>query len=190
MADDKNEPELDEDGLEIHKYRSLVLLVVPREEFAEETLRYTRSSLYNVHVGTRVVSTSTEGEVKGRLQDEFLVDGTLAGESMDGYSGVVFVGGEGARALVGDADALRLAREAAEAGKLVGAWGDAVAILCQAGVLKGRRFTGSDDLREVGKRTGGRYTGKQVEVSGSVVTGRDDAVGMRFGQKLAQLVGI
>ena len=182
--------ELDEDGLVVHKYRSRVLFVVPSAEFGDESLRYARSSLYNVNVGTWSVSTEYDNLVKGRLQDEFLVDGTLAGTSMDEFSGVIFVGGEGAVALADDPDAVRLAREAAQARKLIGAWGHASLVLARAGVVKGVKVTGDPSVADSVRQAGGRFTGRQLEASGCIVTARDDAVGMRFGKALARVVGI
>ncbi len=55
--DTKPQTEVDADGLVVQKYRSLVLVVVPPADYGEQALRYARSSLYNVHVGTRSVST-------------------------------------------------------------------------------------------------------------------------------------
>jgi len=182
--------ELDEDGLVVQKHRSRVLVVVPRAEFGDESLRYARSSLHNVNVGTWSVATEFDELIKGRLQDEFLVDGRLAGTRMDEFSGVVFVGGEGAEALAEDADAVRIAREAAQAGKLIGAWGHATLILARAGILKGVKVTGHPDVAEAVRRVGGRFTGRQLEASGPIITARDDAVGMRFGKALADIVGI
>jgi putative intracellular protease/amidase len=182
--------ELDADGLVIQRYRSMVLVVVPRTEFGEECLRYARSSLYNVHVGTKVVSTSDEDPVQGRLQDTFLVDGAASGEAMASYSGLILAGGEGALELARDADVLRLAREAVQAGKLVGAWGHAVAVLAAAGVLKGRRVTCHPDVRDAVKQAGARLSSRQMEVDGNLVTAGDDAAGMRFGKALATFVGI
>ena len=86
--------ELDEDGLVVQKYESVVLVVLPPAGFGDQILRYARSSLYNVHVGTYSVSTLSEEFVKGRLQDEFLVDGALEGTSMDAYSGILVAGCE------------------------------------------------------------------------------------------------
>ena len=44
--------ELDENGLVVHQYTAMVLVCVPSKGYAETTLRYARSALYNVHVGT------------------------------------------------------------------------------------------------------------------------------------------
>jgi len=193
MAAKKETPpgaQVDADGLVVQKYRSLVLLVVPPRDYGEECLRYTRSSLYNVHVGTRSVSSEANELIKGRHQDEFMVDELLAAASMDSFSGVVFVGGEGALALAEDPDVLRLAREATQRKKLLGAWGHALAILARAGVLKGKRVTGHPAVKNLLVQAGAKYTGRQVESDGSLVTGLDDAAGMRFGKALAAIVGI
>jgi protease I len=189
-ASGSTEPEKDADGLVVQKYTSTVLVVVPPRDFGEQTLRHARSSLHNVHVGTWSVSTNWSDLIKGRLQDEFLVDGDIAESKMDGYSGVLFVGGEGAVDLAANADAQRLAREAAAAGKMIGAWGHAVAILARAGIVKGRKVTGSPEVRDLVVDAGGRFSGRQLERDGDLVTAADEAVGIRFGKTLAQIVGI
>lgn len=186
-ADDS---EVDEHGLKIHKHVSTVLVVVPERDYAETTLRYARSALYNVHVGTRSVSTADEDLIHGELQDEFQVDGRLRGETMEPYSGVLFCGGEGALDLANDPDALRLAREAAEAGKLLAAWGHATAILAAAGVVKGRKVTGDPSTGDAVRGAGGKFTSVQVQAEGNLVTALDDAAGFRFGRALIEVVGI
>jgi putative intracellular protease/amidase len=188
--EEKQDEEFDEDGLKVQKYRSMVLIVVPEHDYGEEALRYARSNLFNVHVGSRMVSTQDQELIKGRFQDEFIPDGLLSAERMDDYSGVVFVGGEGALELANNPDALRLAREAAEGDKLIGAWAQSVAILANAGVVKGKKVTGSPDVREAVQRAGGKFTGRQLEVCGKLVTAGDSAVGMRFGRALAEIVRI
>ena len=113
MADQDTDKPLDDDGVEIIDYLSTVLVVLPPEGFDEQVMRCARSSLAVLHIATRSVSSEFDEMVSGRLQDEFLVEGVLADESMEGYSGLVIVGGEGAKTLWTDADAIRLAKEAA-----------------------------------------------------------------------------
>src|SRR5262245_15502404 len=184
------EPEKDADGLVVQKHVSTVLVVVPEKGYGEQTLRHARSSLHNVHVGTWSVSTNAKDLIPGRLQDEFMVDGDIAEASMEPYSGVLFVGGEGSAELAGNEHALRLAREAAAADKMIGAWDHAVAILANAGILKGKRVTGAEGVEELVRRAGGKFTGRQLERDGVLVTAADEAVGIRFGKTLAQIVGI
>ena len=184
------EPEKDADGLVVQKYTSLVLVVVPPRDYGDQALRHARSSLYNVHVGTHSVSTNPYDLIKGRLQDEFMVDGDIAAARMDGYSGVVFIGGEGALELVENPDAQRIAREAAAADKMIGAWGHAVAILARAGILKGKRVTCDPSVKDAVVAAGAKWSGRQLERDENLVTAADEAVGMRFGKTLAQIVGI
>lgn len=182
--------QVDEHGLVVHTYVSTVLVVVPPGGYAETTLRYARSSLFNVHVGTRVVSSQGGALLRGELQDEFEVDGSLADERMAPYSGLILCGGSGAAWLAEQPDVLRLAREAQAEDKLIGAFGLAVGALARAGVLKKKRVTGERSLRAALEAAGARYTGTQVERDGKLVTGLDDASGFRFGKALVQVVGI
>ena len=192
MADkDENEGlELDEDGIQIQQYTAMVLVVLPPEDFDEQTLRQARSSLYNVHVGTRSVSSKYDDVITGRLQDEFMVDGTLKEAKLEDCVGVVFVGGEGGKLLAEDPDALRLAREAAEADKMIGAWGHSVGVLAKAGILKGHKVTGDPEICSLVRQGGGKFTGRQLERSGKIATSRDAAVALRFGKLLVQIVAI
>ncbi len=182
--------ELDEDGLVVQKYVSIVLVVLPARDFDEQVLRYARSSLYNVHVGTRSVATVYDEPVHGHLQDEFLVDEPLEDQTLERYSGVIFAGGKGALELADHPTCQRLAREAAEAGKLIGAWDLSVAVPARAGVLRGRRVTGSPALAEELRRAGARYTGRPVEVDGTIVTAFDASAGVRFGKALVSVVAV
>ena len=190
MAHDATEKELDADGLVVQKYLSRVLVVLPQEGFGDQILRYARSSLYNVHVGTVSTAVDADSEVKGRLQDAFLVDAPLAGQTMDRYSGILIAGNEGRSSLAESAETIELVRAADRSGKLVAAWGSAVEVLARAGVVKGHRITGAPTVREEVVRAGGKYSGREVEVSGNLVTARDEGAGMRFGQALAEYVRI
>lgn len=188
--DSSSKAQVDENGLVVHNYVSTVLVVVPPDGYGETTMRYARSSLFNVHVGTRVVSAQDGAFLRGDLQDEFQVDGSLGQERMEPYSGLILCGGNGAGWLAQQAEVLRLAREAHEQDKLIGAWGLAVLALAKAGVLRKRRVTGDRSLREALVAAGARYTGTQVETDGKIVTGLDDAAGFRFGKALVRVVGI
>ena len=187
----KKEPELDAQGLVVQQYVSTVLVIVPQSGFAETTLRYARSALSNVHVGTRCVATDDSTMSFGELQDELQADERLSPAlSMVPYSGLILCAGPGIAQLVDHPDVLRLTREAAEHEKLLAAWGSSVAILAKAGVLRGVRVTGDPAQRTTLTASGARYTGAQVEIDGKVVTAFDDAAGLRFGKALAQIVRI
>jgi len=185
-----SEAELDEHGLVVQRYESMILVIVPAHGYAETTLRYARSALFNVHVGTYAVSSNDEDMIPGALQDEFQADGKLSQASMEPYAGLLVTGGPGALELAENPDAVRLVREAADQDKLIGAWGESVAVLAQAGIVKKRKVTGDPSLREMLQAAGARYTGVQVQRDQKLVTALDDAAGFRFGKALVQLVAI
>jgi len=186
----QKEQETDEQGLVIHHYASTVLVVVPAKDYAETTLRYAMSSLFNVHVGVWSVSSDDEELIHGEFQDEFQVEGKIGEARMEDYSGVLFCGGPGAIAMADQPDAQRLAREAAAQDKLIGAWGQGVAVLAKAGVLRKRKVTGDPDLRQMLEAAGARFTGIQLQKDGKLVTALDDAAGLRFGKALVEIVRI
>lgn len=190
MSKKEAKAELDAQGLVIHTYLSTVLVVVPPSGFDEVTMRYARSALFNVHVGTRVVTAQDGAFVKGDLQDELQVDASLAEQRMDEYSGLILCGGQAAGWHAEQADVLRLAREAAAQDKLIAAWGLALGALAKAGVVKRKRVTGERSLKGALEAAGARYTGTQVERDGKLVTALDDAAGFRFGKALVQVVRI
>ena len=187
---DAQEQQLDEDGLVVQKYHSKVLVVMPAEGFGDQILRYARSSLYNVHVGSTSVAIDPDVEVTGRLQDTFLVDEPLEGQTMDPYSGILVVGSEGANPLAEDERVLELIRAADRDGKLVATWGNGLAALTRAGVVRGRKVTGSDSCKDEALKAGARFSGREVVVASHLVTARDEGAGMRFGQALADKVRI
>jgi putative intracellular protease/amidase len=186
----ETQDDLDEDGLVVQKYESIVLIVLPPEGFGDQILRYARSCLYNVRVGSHSVSTVTDEFVKGRLQDEFLVDYALADAAMDDYSGILIAGGEGTPTLSENGKVLDLVRAADRDGKLIAGWGDAALTFARAGVVKGRKVTGDSRYADAVTQAGGKFTGRQVEANKNFITASDEGAGMRFGQALAEVVRI
>ena len=184
---ERTKPELDEHGLVVHEYDKTILVVVPPEDFAGATMRYTRAALLAVDVGTRSVSTQDTDLVHGANLDEFQVDGLIRDARMDDYSGVLFCGGPGSLPLAEDAHVVRLAREAVAQNKTIGAWGHSPTVLARAGVLAKRKVTGDPSIREILEKAGAKYTGAQVQVDGLLVTGLDDTAGLRFGRALAEV---
>ena len=119
-----------------------------------------------------------------------MVDGPLSDANLAEYEGVIFVGGKGALQLCDNEHALRLAREAAQGNKMIGAWGHSVAILAAAGVLKGRKVAGDPSVEGTVKKAGGKYSSRQIILDDRLVTCRDESAGMRFGKTLAQVIAI
>jgi putative intracellular protease/amidase len=186
MGHEETEPKLDADGLSIHSHEENVLFIVPEENFGDQILRYARSSLYNEAIGSRAVTLGSDGAALGRLQDEVVVDGTIEGEAMDIYQGIVICGCDGDNPLAQDERVARLIRDAHADEKMVASWGNALCALANAGVVKGSRVTGARACQEDVRKAGGKFTSRQIEVAGRLVTAQDESAGMRFGQALVQ----
>ena len=73
---------------------------------------------------------------------------------------------------------------------MIAAWGEAVGVLAHAAIVKGVKVTGSPEYAQALKGAGAKVGTRQVEQSGSIVTGYDSTVGMRFGKALAQVVSV
>lgn len=164
-----------------------VLMVIPPERFRDEELFDTRSALEAG--GHRVVVASTRvGECSGSRGGHVHAEVTLATQRAADYDAVVFVGGGGSKLLWHDEDALRLAREAADGDKLLGAICLAPVILGNAGVLQGRQATvAGTEARNI-EACGATYTGPGVTVDGNIVTSNGPKSSTLFGQRMAQLL--
>jgi protease I len=107
------------------------------------------------------------------------------------YDRIGFIGGPGAAALKAEPHALRVAREAFEAGMPLGAICIAPTILAAAGVLQGKRATvwegGRGEERAEIQKRGAIPTAELVTIDGTVVTGNGPDAALAFGQALAAL---
>jgi|GEM_PF-1035152 len=185
--EEKPEPQLDEDGIVIHEYQHTVLVIVPPDGFGEQGLGYARSMLTNVRIATRVAAARYDDVLKGRLQEFFLADMSLDDVDSSDYSGVLIAAGE-TDELAQDERVLRIVREMSAAGKLVASMGNGLAVLAKAASLKGKRVTGHPDCRQAAKAAGAKFTGRQVETAGNLVTGVDECSGLRFGRALIDVI--
>ncbi|MFT4540021.1 MAG: putative intracellular protease/amidase [Planctomycetota bacterium] len=192
MADSKStdEQELDADGLIIQTWKCRILIVLPPDGFGDQILRYIRSSLHNIAVGTFAVSSQSEELIKGRLQDEFLIDGPLADASMDDFAGLVICGNEGQNPLATDPKAIELIKAADTAGKVICGWGNSLDAFTKAGIVNGKRLTGPEDLAAAARAAGAKYSGREVASNKNLLTARDESSGMRLGQLLVEHIRI
>jgi putative intracellular protease/amidase len=184
---EKPEPVLDEDGITVLEFAHTVLVIVPPDGFGEQGVCFARAQLQSLRIATRVASSRYDEVLKGRLQDFFLADEPLDQVDAARYSGVLIASGEGST-LAEDERVLRIVRDVNAAGKLVASIGNGLDVLLRAGVCKGKRVTGSPELEESARKAGAKYTGRQVETSGNVVTALNESAGLRFGRGLLDVV--
>lgn len=100
----------------------------------------------------------------------------------------MFVGGDGSKLLRRGDDALRLARHAASADKVLGAICLAPVILANAGVLAGRRATVAGTEARTHVAAGVTYTGPGVTIDDHLVSANGPKSSGAFGQCIVELL--
>ena len=164
-----------------------VLLVVAPERFRDEELFVTRDELKRGGHST-VVASTRRGRCQGSRGGDVMARIALSAAEARDYDAVVFVGGGGSKVLFADVEALRLAREARDLGRVIGAICLAPVILANAGVLNGKRATVAGTEAKTIEARGATYTGPGVTVDGHVVTGNAPKASRLFGQRISELL--
>jgi 4-methyl-5(b-hydroxyethyl)-thiazole monophosphate biosynthesis len=142
--------------------------------------------------GVEVVTASLTGEklVAGRCGMRLEADAALAdvGEGAKGAFDLLFIpGGPGVKALRADGRPARLARQFAEAGKLVAAICAAPTVLQDAGLLADRRYTAHFSVHDELPLA---LAGERVVEDGPLITSRGAGTALEFGLALVkQLLG-
>ena len=164
-----------------------ILMIIAPERFRDEELFVTQEELEKAGHKTVIVSTAA-GVCPGSRGGFATVTLALAGAHAADYDAVVFVGGGGSKLLLVNGDALRLAREAAAADKVLAAICLAPVILANAGVLRGKQATVAGTEAGTLEAAGATYTGPGVTVDGRIVTANAPKASRLFGQKIAALL--
>lgn len=158
------------------------LLVVPRQGLSVNQYRQTRQLLEQQ--GFQVQVAASHRDEISQMDFTLMPDMELGQVGGGDYDLLVFVAGHDNRELWDSPEAHRVAREAQAAGKVVGASGAAVAILANAGLLRGRHATGPISLAAAIKNGGAEYTAEPVVADDGVVTLRRSEAFEAFGQRL------
>ena len=135
--------------------------------------------------GADVVVASVTGdlEVKGRSGLTLLADTALAAVSAQEFDLLLIPGGPGVKALRDDGRPARLARLFADAGKTVAAICAAPAILADAGLLAGKRYTCHFSVNEELSES---LSGREVVEDGDLITSRGAGTALAFGLALVR----
>jgi protease I len=170
-------------------YGKKVVFVVAKEGFNDHELVKPRAAVEKQ--GAKVtIACSEKGECQGMYEEIVRADLALTDVKMDQFDAVVFVGGMGADTYFKDAEAHRIAKEAAAGKKLVAAICIAPTILAKAGLLTGRKVTAYSSEKSGIEEAGGTYVNKQVVVDTAgefpLLTGAGPDAAAEFGQALAK----
>ena len=171
------------DKTELPKTKKAVL-IVGRENFRDEELFEARRILTGAGVKTVVASTKT-GAVRGmlgRVAEATILVNEIA---VDDYDAIIFIGVAGAIEYFQSPAAWKIARDAVQKRKVLGAICLAPAVLANAGLLKGVRATSYPSERNRLLRAGALFTGVPVERDGLIITGDGPMASVLFGRAIA-----
>jgi len=160
-----------------------VLMILAPKDFQDQEFSKPKDLLEAKGVKVTIASTTLKeaiGMYGSKVKPDILIKDAKAAD----YDAVVFIGGNGALALVDNPQALSLAIEAKKYNKVIGAICVAPMILAKAGVLEGKKSAVSSYGKSVLKKRGAVCTGKSVEIDGKIVTGSGPGAAEEFGEAL------
>ncbi len=161
-----------------------VLMIIARQNFRDEELAEPRAVLEGAGAKVTIASSAIEDSVGMLGRVRVRADITLDAVDPKAYDAVIFVGGQGASEYFDDATAHRIAREADEAGKVVGAICIAPATLANAGLLAGKKATSFASVSGTLTEGGADFTGGSVEVDGRIITADGPDSARKFGEAI------
>ncbi len=172
----------------VKKMDKRVVMIIAHRNFRDEELLETKKVLEDAECSVKIASTDTipaRGMFGAFVKPDFTLDRVV----VDNYEAVIFVGGSGSEVYFNNPTAHLVARETYEKKKVLGAICIAPCILANAGVLKGKNATVWDGkyilLLE---KKGAKYTGKNVEVDGKIVTANGPESAEEFGKAILKLL--
>ncbi len=165
-----------------------VLFVVAPDMFRDEEFIHPKEVLESAGVRVFVASKGVN-VAKGRFGAAVKVDIDISKAKASDYDAVIFVGGPGAAIYFNDSAAIRLAEDAYKRCKVLAAICIAPSILANAGVLKLHKATCFPSEEPNVSVKSKEYTGKDVEVDGTIITANGPSAARKFGQEILRMLG-
>lgn len=136
--------------------------------------------------GHQIVTASTEKKAEGALGGTTDTDILLNDVKVNDYDAVIFVGGPGSVTYFTHQQALKIAKEFFNKGKLTCAICAAPGILAYAGVLTGKRATCHPSVADILIKNSIIYTASSVEKDGKIITAAGPSSAKDFGKVIAK----
>ncbi len=162
-----------------------VVMVIASKGFRDEEL--SEPKLVIEKAGAKVVvASSSLNTATGMRGKKVKPDVLLKDVKADDFDAVIFVGGAGASEYWDDATAHSLAKDAVQKGKLVCAICIAPVTLANAGILEGKKATVWKSEASKLEAKGAKYTGKDVQVDGKIITANGPPASVAFGREIVK----
>lgn len=167
-------------------------IIVAQRDFQDEEYFITLSVLEKAGILAETISSKAE-DALGVFGGAVSVDKAASGLKVADYDGFVFIGGNGMAKNLDNQEFQRLAQEANEQGKVIGAICIAPALLAKAGILKGKRATiWTNNLNkhavETLKENGALYQAEPLVIDDKIVTANGPSAARKFGEALVELL--
>lgn len=164
-----------------------VLMIIAPRNFRDEEFQEPYGILHGEGAQIKIASTTTDtarGMFGATAEPDITVDEVAAAD----YDAILFIGGSGSQVYFDDPTAQRIARDAVEAGKVLGAICIAPVTLANAGVLEGKKATSFDSVAGMVESGGARHTAAPVERDGLLVTATGPESATQFGREIALML--
>ena len=161
------------------------VMIIAQSNFRDEELLKPKEVLEKNGVIVTVASSSLK-ESTGMLGAKVKPNILFTNINVADYDAVIFVGGSGASEYWDNPTAHKIANEANNAKKIVGAICIAPVTLAKAGLLKDKKATTfSSTINDI-KSAGAKYTGAEVEIDGNIITASGPAAAQKFGETIVK----
>lgn len=176
----------------IEKISKKVAMVIAFRDFRDIELFIPMEIFRQAGAKVSVVS-SEKGTAIGADGGDVQVNSTALELNVGDFDAVVFIGGPGMGKKLDDESFQKIARDAASAGKVLGAICVAPALLARAGVLSLKKATVWSSVMDksavkILKEGGAIYKEEQVVAEGNIVTANGPAASRKFAQAIVGLL--
>ncbi len=161
------------------------VMIIAQSNFRDEELLKPKEVLEKNGVTITIASSSLK-EATGMLGAKAKPDILFTSINAADYDAVIFVGGSGASEYWDNATAHKIANDAHNAGKIVGAICIAPVTLAKAGLLANKKSTTYSSTVNDVKSNGAKYTGADVERDGNIITASGPAAAQKFGETIVR----
>ena len=162
-----------------------VLFIIAPKDFRDEEFFEPKKTLEDNKV--RIVIANSTGKTSRSMFGERVEPTTILDKiNVNEYDAVIFIGGSGSVVYWEDKHAIHIAKEAYLKGKIVCSICLASGILANSGILSGQNATGWPETKTLVEKNGGTYTGKDLEISGRLITALGPKAATKFGEAIVK----
>ncbi|MDN3514037.1 MAG: DJ-1/PfpI family protein [Candidatus Brocadia sp.] len=161
------------------------VMIIASNNFRDEELLKPKEVLEKNGIVVTVASSSLK-EATGMLGAKVKPDVLFTNINTGDYDAVIFVGGSGANEYWDNSTAHKIATDAHNSKKIVGAICIAPVTLARAGLLKDKKATTYSSTVSDIKSAGANYTGADVERDGNIITASGPTAAQKFGEAIVK----